>query len=408
MKHVIIGAGAAGITAAKTIRERHINDEIVIISTDEAVYSRCMLHHYISGQRSLQALSFVTDDFFKDNNIKWLSNVTVAHIDTKGRQVVLECGGYESYDRLLIATGAQSAFPDIKGLSGTLGVFGLRDLPDARAIAEKAVKAEHVVILGAGLVGMDAAYGLLALGKKPVVVEMAKNILSVNLDSMAAAAYQEQFEQAGASFKLEAKICEVLSDARGAISSVELSDGEQLPCDLLIIATSIRPNVKWLESSGISLERGVVVDKYLTTSAEGVYAAGDVTGISGTWPDAMSQGETAAMNMCGCAVAYSDFIPPMKCTMSFFGIPTLSVGRFIASDGDEVTLRMSKDRYEKVVMRDDIPVGVILQGDISRSGYWQYLIKNQVSTAGIQKPIWKVSFADAYSIESNGEYKWVL
>jgi len=406
MKHVIIGAGAAGITAAKTIREQNKTDEIVLISTDETVYSRCMLHHYISGKRSLSELSFVTDDFFSDNNVRWISNAIVTNIDTKEKKVVYG-GGSEAYDKLLIATGAKSAFPPVEGLDGAKGVFGLRDLPDAKAIASKAAGAKNIVVLGAGLVGLDAAYGLLDMGKKPVIVEMADRILSVNLDSDAAAVYQAEFEKAGAIIKLKTKMSSVSLGSSGEISSVKLSNGEEIPCDLLIVATSVTPNAKWLESSGIAVERGVVVDKYLATGALDVYAAGDVTGLSGTWPDAMSQGEIAAMNMCGVQVEYSDFVP-MKCTMSFFGIPTLSVGSFVAGAGDDVKVRESRGRYERVVVRDGIPVGVILQGDISRSGYWQHMIKNKISTAGIHKPIWKVSFADAYSIEANGEYKWAL
>ena len=406
MKHVIVGAGAAGISAAKAIREHSKNDEIVIISTDDAVYSRCMLHHYISGKRSLSELAFVSDGFFEENNIRWLSGISATGIDKEKKQVIYD-GGSESFDKLLIASGAQSAIPPIEGLREAKGVYGLRDLPDAKAIAEKATKAENIVILGAGLVGIDAAYGLSEIGRKPLVIEMSEHILPVNLDANAAETYQAQFNSAGTTFKLSSQLSKVSCDNQGEIKSVTLSTGEELPCDLLIVATSTRPNLQWLSESGITVERGVVTDKYLKTSADDIYAAGDVTGLSGTWPDAMAQGETAAMNMCGVPQEYSDFVPT-KCTMSFFGIPTLSVGQFKPQAGDAEQSRESKGRYEKVIQRDGIPVGVILQGDISRSGYWQYLIKNKINTSSIEKPIWKVSFADAYSIEANGEYKWAL
>ena len=406
MKHVIIGAGAAGISAAKAIREHNKNDEIVIISTDEAVYSRCMLHHYISGKRSVPELSFVSDGFFTDNNIRWISNTTASRIDI-GTKTVCFGGGSETFDKLLIATGAQSALPPIEGLCKAKGVYGLRDLPDAKAIAEKAAKAENIVILGAGLVGMDAAYGLSKIGKKPMVIEMANHILPMNLDEGAAEIYKAKFESVGTKFKLSSKLSQATCNSQGEIESVSLSTGENLPCDLLIVATSTKPNTDWASSSGIKTERGIVVDKHLKTSADGIYAAGDVTGISGTWPDAMEQGEIAGMNMCGLDVEYSDIVLT-KCTMSFFEIPTLSIGQFWAKNGDAEQFRESKGRYEKVILTDGIPVGVILQGNISRSGYWQYLIKNKINTSSIKKPIWKISFADAYSLEENGEYKWAL
>ena len=406
MKHVIVGAGAAGISAAKAIREHCANDEIVIISTDSAVYSRCMLHHYISGKRSIPELTFISDGFFEENNIHWLSGVTATGVDTQQKRILYD-GGSESFDKLLIASGAQSAMPNVDGLAQASGVYGLRDLPDAKAIAEKAATAENIVILGAGLVGMDAAYGLIALGKKPVVVEKSEHILSMNLNASAAAIYAEKFQNAGAIFKSGTLLNKVFCDEQGAVQSVVLSTGEQLPCDLLIVATSMTPNLHWLGTSAIDSERGIVTDRYLQTSVEGIYAAGDVTGISGTWPDAMVQGETAGMNMCGLQQEYDGFVPA-KCTMSFFGIPTLSVGRVVAQAGDIEHSRESSGRYEKVILQDGIPVGVILLGDISRSGYWQYLIKNKISTSNIEKPIWKISFADAYSIDANGEYKWAL
>jgi NAD(P)H-nitrite reductase large subunit len=297
--------------------------------------------------------------------------------------------------------------PPIEGLSEASGVYGLRDLPDAKAIAEKGARAENIVILGAGLVGMDAAYGLLEIGKNSLVIEMSEHILPINLDENAAQAYRTKFSEAGTKFKLNTRLSKVSCDSQGAVKSVSLSSGEELPCDLLIVATSTKPDVQWLSASGIAAERGVITDEYLMTNVENIYAAGDVTGISGTWPDAMAQGETAGMNMCGLQQEYCGLVLP-KCTMSFFGIPTLSVGRFMPQAGDVQQTRQSRDRYEKIVLRDGVPVGVILQGDISRSGYWQYLIKNKINTSGIEKPIWKISFADAYSIEANGEYKWAL
>jgi len=406
MTHVIIGAGAAGLTAAKTIRELRPNDEIAVIAADDAVYSRCMLHKYISGERSQPELSFVPEGFFKDNNIRWISGVSVTGIDAEKRQVFFD-GRTQPYGRLLIASGAKSVLPPIEGLRGAKNVCGLRDFPDAKAIRESAAKFENIVIIGAGLIGLDAAYGLLELGKKPVVVEMASSVLAVNLDCSAASTYQKKFEEAGCEFRLGSGVSSVVSDASGAVSAVMLSDGEKLPCDLLIVAVGVSPATEFLKGSAIATDRGVIVDEYLATSVEGVYAAGDVSGLSRNWPNAVTQGEVAAYNMCGVPTVYDDTFD-LKNTINFFGIASLSVGQIAPSEGDVEHCRRSRGRYEKIITRGGVPVGVILQGDISRSGFWQYIVKNKINVASIPRPVWKLSFADSYGVEEDGEYKWTV
>jgi len=407
VKHVIIGASAAGISAAKAIRENS-NHEIVIISADEAVYSRCMLHKYIGGSRNVAELSFIPDNFFAENKITWHGNYTVTGIDTAAKRVLLE-GWHEDYDKLLIATGAESALPPIDGIGGlqdAKNVHGLRHLSDAKAIREKAETAKNIVIIGAGLVGLDAAYGLIEIDKKPTIVEMAANVLPQNMDAKAAEIYQEKFAEAGCNFLLESKVASVQTDTNGAVCQVTLGCGKTIPCDLLIVAVGVRPALDFVKDSGITFTRGIIVDNFFATNIADVYAAGDVTGISESWPDAMRHGEVAGLNMCGIATPYTDALV-QKNTVNFFNVPTLSVGQTKVAAGDVEKVRESQSCYQKVILRDNVPVGVILQGDISRSGFWQHIIKNRLSVADIQKPVWKVSFADAYGVDVDGEYMWV-
>ena len=406
MRHVIIGVGAAGISAAKTIRSQNGQDEIVMISTDEAVHSRCMLHKLIGGARSDKELSFIPPEFFADNRITWRGGTAVTGLDTAAKRVTFN-GGSETYDRLLIAAGAESVFPPIEGLREASGVYGLRNLSDAKAIREKAANAKNIVVVGAGLVGLDAAYGLFEMGKKPVVVDLAESVLSVNFDAHAAKVYQTKFEEAGLSFRLGRKVKNVQRDKAGNVASLTLDDGAQLPCDLLIVAAGVRPAAGFLAGSGIACERGVAVNEYLRTNADGVYAAGDVTGLSQNWPSAAKQGEVAALNMCGVKTVY-DEAALLKNTANFFDIASLSAGQFIPIEGDVTNSREDRGRYQKVVVRNGVPVGVVLQGDISHAGFWQYIIAHKISIASITKPVWKVSFADSYGMEKNGEYKWVV
>ena len=406
MKYVIIGSGAAGITAAKTLREKCEQAEILVFSADETVYSRCMLHHFISGKRQTDVLSFVPDDFFEQNRIEFRPNVKVSGIDVANQTIGFD-GGSESYDRLLIAVGAKSFFPPIEGLAGTTNVYGLRDLSDAKVIRQKSKQANNIVIVGAGLVGLDAAYGLLGMEKTSTIVELTGSILSANLDARAAGAYQTKFEEAGCVFRLGTKLNSVLRDASGAVSALGLDNGDIIPCDLLIVATGVRPAFDFLEGSGIETARGIKVNEYMATTARNVYAAGDITGLSESWPSAIQQGEIAAMNMLGVETAHPDAFLPQN-TVHFFGIPSLSIGRFVPEAGDTEEFREDRNLYQKAILNDGVPVGVILQGDISRSGFWQHLIKNKVDITNIPKSTWKISFADSYHVDENGEYQWMI
>ena len=406
MKYVIIGAGAAGISAARTLRKHAAtHDEIVIISTDDAVHSRCMLHKFIGGERDVKALSFVPDNFFEENNIRWLPNTTITRIDTD-LKAVLHGGGAELYDRLLIATGANSAFPPIGGLQSANGVYGLRHLSDAKAIRKLAETAQNILILGAGLVGLDAAYGLIEMGKKPTVIEMGKTVMPLNMDSRAAATYQSRFEAEGCKFLFESKVTGIETDIDGRIAGVALSCGTVLPCDLLVVAAGVRPAIQFAAEAGLESNRGLTVDKHFLTSDPNIFAAGDATGLSETWPDAVRQGEVAALNMCGIATPFED-ATVSKNTVNFFNITTLTVGQIPLQPGNTEAVREAGPNYQRVVLQGGVPLGVILQGDISRSGFWQQLIKNKVNTSNINKPIWKIYFADAYGMNDNGEYEWV-
>ena len=405
MEYVILGAGAAGITAAKTIRKADSEGKITVISTDTQVHSRSMLHKYLSHERDAAGISYVDPDFFEKNQIAWLPGKTVNRLDTQRKKVYTDQGDEVSYDRLLIATGAESFIPPVGNLREAENVFGLRHLRDAQAIDELAKDVENIVIIGSGLVGLDAAYGLMETGKKVSIVEMADQILPVQLDKTAAFEYQKRFEEAGARFYLGRKAADTVMEEDKIIREIILDNGEKLPCDLIIVAAGVRSAVAGMEGEGIVIDRGIKVDDYLQTGAEGVYAAGDVTGLSGIWPNAQKQGETAALNMCGSHVEYTDRYA-IKNTINFFGLVSMCVGVILPQEGDVVIAREDSRNYKRVVLRDGKVVGVLLQGDISHGGIWQYLIKNQISISGIQKDIFDLNFGDFYGIKDNGEYQW--
>lgn len=405
--YVIIGAGAAGIAAAERLRLLKPDAQIQIISTDDYSHSRCMLHKFLGGERDEQGLSFVSDDFFEKNNIIWAKGQTVKSVDTKAKKVVLE-QGYLSYEKLLIATGSVYGVPPIPGFRTSDNVFGFRDLSDAQKI-DKAIQdlnAKNVFIVGSGLVGLDVAYALLERGINVTIAEMAERVLPLQTDETSAKAYQDLFEKAGAQFKLGIGASDSVVDANNRITAVKLSNGEEVPCDFVVCAAGVRPNIAFLEGSGIDTDRGIVVDELMRTSASDVYAAGDVTALSGIWPNAMDQGRVAAANMCGQQMKYTDTFC-IKNTINFFGLAMLSVGETEPKEeGSQVYTRECRNAYEKVIVRNGVVKGVQLQGNISHSGFWQYLIKNEIDVSKKlnQKSIFDLSYGDFYSLDDSGEY----
>lgn len=405
MKYVIIGIGAAGMTAARTLRELAPQDEIVMLSVDEKPHSRCMLHKYLCHERDADGLNFVPDDFFTENNIWQIPGQRVTKLDTRAKKVYYGTEGYAcDYDKLLIATGAESFIPPVGDLRTAPNVFGLRHLSDAKAIDEKARTAKKVVIIGSGLVGLDAAYGLLEQKKEITVVEMAERILPIQLDEKGAAEYQKRFEKAGCRFCLGRKGADTVTNEKGEITHVVLDNGEKLECDMVIVAAGVRSAVAGFEDSGLVIDRGIKVNDYMQTSEQDVYAAGDVTGLSGIWPNAQKQGRIAAQNMVlGNKFMYVDRFAA-KNTINFFGLVSLCVGALNPEEGDQVIARESRDQYERAIFRNHRLVGFLQQGDISHDGIYQYLIKNGIDLAGREEEIFSLSFADFYDVKENGEY----
>lgn len=407
MKYVIIGVGVAGVEAARTIRMQDPAGEIQMVSTDTHVHSRCMLHKYISGERDEEGLDFTEKDFFAKYRIEWKKGVSVKKIHPESKELLLENEEKMPYDKLLIAAGANSFIPPVGELRKASNVYGLRNLSDAQAILKEAEHAENVLVIGSGLVGLDAAYGLLERGKKLTVVEMADRILPVQLDAHAARAYQDAFEKAGVRFVLERKASQAVCEPDGKIHKVILDNGDELCCDLILVAAGVRPALACLEGSNIACDRGITVDSFLKTSAEDIYAAGDITGLSGIWPNAADQGRIAGKNMCGIPTEYTDTYA-MKNTINFFGLVTLCVGRIREEEGDEIQIKEDRTQYKRVILKDGKVQGILLQGDISGAGFWQYLIKNQIDVSPFRQDIFHISYADFYQTGEKGKYEWRL
>ncbi|MFQ6897136.1 MAG: NAD(P)/FAD-dependent oxidoreductase, partial [Turicibacter sp.] len=367
MNYVVVGASAAGVNGVKYIRQLEPDANITLISKDEHIYSRCILHHYLEGIRDIKALEFVEDGFIEKNNINWIKGVGVEKIEPKQKELILSDGRTVSYDKVLLATGASTFFPPVKNLNDAKNVFGLRNLDDAIEIKEKAQYAKNIVVMGAGLVGIDALTGLLHYGKNLTLVEFKGHMLSIQLDKRAAKTYQDAFTNEGVTQYYDTAVQEVIMDETGAVKALALSNGLIIDCDFLIVATGVRSNVAFLQDSGIECDRfGLIFDEYGRTSDESVYGAGDISGRNPIWPAAVKEAIIAATNMCGHKRELTDFFAS-KSTMNFLHIPTMSLGTPEPAD-ETYKVDIEEDgqgNYKKIIHKDGVIYGALIQGDLS-------------------------------------------
>lgn len=408
MNYVVVGASAAGINGVKYIREMDPDANITLISKDEYIYSRCILHHYLEGIRDIKALEFVEDGFIEKNQIHWIKGVSVEKIEPKQKVLILSDGREVSYDKVLLATGASTFFPPVKNLKEAKGVYGLRNLDDAIEIKEKAKDAKNIVVMGAGLVGIDALTGLLHYGKNLTLVEFKGHMLSIQLDKRAAKTYQDAFTNEGVTQYYDTAVQEVIVDEAGAVQELVLSNGLTIECDFLIVATGVRSNVAFLEGSGIECDRfGLLFDEYGRTSDESVFGAGDISGRNPIWPAAVKEAIIAATNMCGKKRELTDFFAS-KSTMNFLHIPTMSLGTPDAPDETyQIEIQDDGDQnYKKIIHKDGVIYGAIIQGDLSYSGVLTQLIREKINISQVEKSIFNIDYSDFFHLTDNCQFTY--
>ena len=406
MRYVVLGSSAAGVNGVRELRKLDKDCEIVLISKDKAIYSRCILHQYLSGQRDLKKLCFVEDDFAKRYRVNWIRGKAVTGLDRQEKYVILEGGEKVSYDKLLIATGSHSFIPPIKNLREAKNAIGFRNIDDIDVLKEVAKTCRHIIVMGSGLVGIDCTTGFLELGVKVTLVDMAGWLLNKQLDEEAADTYKKAFADRGIAQYYGVGVSEVVLDEDHNITEAVLTDGTRLPCDFMVLTAGVRSNVDFLENTGIALSRfGLVYDATGKTSDDDIYGAGDVSGTSPIWPVAVKEGMIAASNMAGVPRKMTDFFAS-KSTMNFLGIASMSLGdvNLTEEDGYQIETRKTADTYKKIIHKDGKIVGALLQGDLAYGGVLQQLIARNIDVTKVKKPIFDVDYSDFFHMSDNFEF----
>lgn len=379
MKYLIIGNSVSGISAIEAIRERDKGAEITVISEEVYMnYSRPLISYYLGGR--VDDVAYKDKDFY--NGVELFLDCKATKIIPEDRCVKTKSGEIFHYDKLLIATGGVPIVPDIKGIDRE-NVFNFYSMNDAESI-KAYIQVKDAVVLGGGLIGLKATEALLALGIKVTIVELADRILSSTFDKEASNIIEEALDKIGCRLILGNTITEIKSDG------VILKDKKKLSTNIVIIAVGVRPNVSLVKGTGIKVNKGVIVDRYMQTNIKDIYAAGDVTEATvAIWPVASQQGKIAGLNMTGEKVEYEG--PIAMNSVELCNIPTISVG---ITDGQEVLKNLDKEKgvYKKIVIKDNRIIGAIFVGDIERAGIYTGLIKDKVDISTFKEHFLKENF----------------
>jgi nitrite reductase (NADH) large subunit len=295
--------------------------------------------------------------------------VTVTGIEPDEHQLTLAGGGTVGYDRLLLATGGRSWIPPVEGTDKS-GVFALRTLEDAMSIAGRGREAQQAVVVGCGLLGLEAGRALQALGLGVSMIEFMPRLLPRQLDDEGAAVLQRIMEGMGLRIFLNASAETILGS--DGVDGVRLKDGREIDAQLVLFATGMRSDTDLARLAGLDVDRGIVVDEHMRSSAQDIYAAGDVAAfhgrIHGIVPAAIAQARVAAANMAGTdSAAYSGTTP--STTLKVSGIDLTSLGTILPEEGREEEYQELRDEdpdrgvYRKLVLRGGSIVGAIMLGD---------------------------------------------
>ena len=379
-KLVVIGNGMAGISTVEQILKLTSRYDITVFGTEPYPnYNRIMLSYVLEGSKTIDDIVLNDLHWYEDNGITLHTGTTVSRIDADNREVVTNEGTRVPYDKVIIATGSSSFILPVPGHDKE-GVVGFRDIADCNMMLEAAKQYKKAAVIGGGLLGLEAAKGLVQLGMDVTVVHLMQDLMERQLDPQASAMLKAELERQGIRFKMGAQTAELIGGER--VEGLRFADDTVLDADFVVMAVGIKPNTIVARESGMEVNRGIVVDDYMQTSLEGVYSVGECTehrGVCyGLVAPLFEQGMILAKHICGVETApYEGSVVSTKLKIS--GVDVFSTGEFL--DSPDHTVISHKDdwkrTYKKILLRDNIMVGAVLFGDVTDSAELQKLIKQR-------------------------------
>jgi nitrite reductase [NAD(P)H] large subunit len=381
-KLVLVGNGMAGVRTLEELLNLAPERYDITVFGDEPHpnYNRILLSPVLSGEQEFEQIILNSLDWYAEHKIALHTGKRITAINRSARKVIADDGTEVPYDRMILATGSKPFIPPVAG-ANLPGVLAYRDIADTETMIEAAGKYRNAVVIGGGLLGLEAANGLKARGMDVTVVHLNDWLMERQLDPTAAALLQKSLEARGIAFKLTTQTEELVSGESGRVCAVRFKDGETLPADLVVFAVGIRPNTVLAESAGIHCNRGIVVNDTLQTVTDPrIYAVGECVshrGVAyGLVAPLFEQGKVLANHLAEFGIArYQGSITSTKLKVT--GIDLFSAGNFMGGKGHEEILLSDPlgGVYKKLVIKEDKLVGACLYGDTVDGAWYFKLIR---------------------------------
>jgi len=388
---VVIGNGMAGCRAIEEIIERDPDRfDVVIFGAEPRVnYNRIMLSPVLAGEKTFDEIVINGPEWYKDNGIMLVSGDPVVHVDRQAQQVVARSGRVESYDRLLIATGSDPFVIPVAG-HDLPGVVTFRDLDDVEKMLSAADAGGSAIVIGGGLLGLEAAHGLSLRGMQVTVLHLMPSLMERQLDEAAGWLLKTELERRGQTI-LTGADTEAMIENDGHVAGVRLKDGREIPADIVVMAVGIRPNIALAKSAGLEVGRGIVVDDHMVTSDPAILSVGECVEHRGAcyglvaplWEMCRALADGLVADPTG----YAGSVTSTKLKVS--GIDLFSAGDFSGGDDcEDIVMRdASRGVYKRVIVKDGKLVGAVLYGDTSDGNWYFDLLKRGEDVSDIREAL---------------------
>jgi nitrite reductase (NADH) large subunit len=385
---VIVGNGMAAARLVDELASAALGRYAVAVIGDEPrlAYNRVLLSSVLAGDTASHEIELKPADWWRDRGVTLKYGCAVTEIDVGRRELKIANEESIAFSKLVLATGSTPLRLNVPGAE-LEGVNTFRDSRDVDLLLTLAASKKRVVVVGGGLLGLEAAYGLAKAGAPVTLVHLMDRLMERQLDAPAAALLKSLVEAKGIEIVLEANTARIVGERR--VAGVELSDGRRIDADAVIFAAGIRPNIALARDAGITVNRGVIVDDQLQTGAGGIFALGECAehrGICyGLVEPAYEQARVLAQHLAGRTAAYQGSVVATNLKVS--GVSVFSAGDFLGAETSEsiVLSDVRRGTYKKLVIADGMLAGAVLVGDVADALWYLELIRSRQSVARIRK-----------------------
>ncbi|MET3227829.1 UNVERIFIED_ORG: nitrite reductase (NADH) large subunit [Burkholderia sp. 1263] len=388
---VVIGNGMAGMRTVEELLKLapDLYDITVFGAEPYGNYNRILLSPVLAGEKTVDDIILNTRDWYAQNGIRLHAGDPVIAIDRRRRIVRSQSGVEVGYDRLLLATGSKPFLIPVPG-HDLPGVIAFRDIQDVETMLAAARSHRHAVVIGGGLLGLEAANGLMRQGMSVTVVHVMDSLMERQLDRSASALLQQALERKGLRFLLRANTAEIVGPER--VTAVRFDDGTEIPADLVVMTAGVRPNIDLAKQTGLHCERAIVVDDTLQTYDPRVYAVGECvqhrTATFGLVAPIWDQARVCGAHLAG--AGHRRYVQRATATkLKVTGVELYSAGDFIGGpDSEDLVLRdPRRGVYKRLVIEDNRVVGAVLYGDVKEGAWYFELIQNRTDISSLRSQL---------------------